>query len=186
VNETFSVLSVGIVLAALVLLLVWRQRRKRTYPEGWVTAEEAKRRQNRVKQKWAKVMKSQGGKLTKEQNTEAFMEMMSAGEMGFVDFKGTRLTIIIPLPIGPIDRCTQFEEPLIQALGDLGVIRGGGSFMQEKEGEMAIQDVDIGVVVKDLDRGLAIIRETLKTQGAPRGTRILQREPVEREFPLYE
>jgi len=186
VSESLSVLSAGIVLAAVVLFLVWRQRRKRTYPEGWVTAEEAKRRQERVKQKWRKVMEEQGGELTDDQGYQSMMELMEAGEIGLVDFKGIRLTIIIPLSIGPIDRCTQFEDPLIRALGDSGVIRGGGSFMQEKEGQMAIQDVDIGVVVKDLDRGLAIIRETLKKQGAPPGTRILQRKPVEREFPLYE
>ena len=185
-SETLSVLSVGIVLAALVLFLLWKERRQRKYPEGWVTAEEAKRRQDRVKQKWAKVMEAQGGQLTDDQGYELMMELLKAGEIGLVDFKGTRLTIIIPLPIGPIDRCTQFEDPLIRALGDLGVIRGGGSFIQEKEGQMAIQDVDIGVVVKDLDRGLAIIRETLKKQGAPPGTRILQREPVEREFKLFE
>lgn len=185
-SETPLVLSLAIVLAALVLFFVWKARRKPKYPEGWVTAEEAKRRQDRVKQKWGKVMAAQGGELTNDQGYELMMELMKAGEIGLVDFKGTRLTIIIPLPIGPIDRCTQFEDPLIRALGDLGVIRGGGSSMQEKEGQMAIQDVDIGVVVKDLDRGLAIIRETLKKQGAPPGMRILQREPVEREFPLYE
>ena len=183
-NETLSVLSVGIVLTALVLYLVWRHRHGRTYPEGWVTPEEAERRTGRVQQKWAKVMEEQGGELSKEQSTQAMMELMEAERIGFVDCVGIHLTITMPLAIQPLDRCVQFETPLIEALGDLGTIHGGGSFMRGEE--MEIAEVDIGVDVKNLDRGLAIIRECLMKQGAPSGTRIRQREPEKREFALFE
>jgi len=177
-------LSLGVFLTLLLLPYLLKRLRRRTYPEGWVTAEEAAERRERAREKWADVEASQGGTLTEEQGAKAFSEIMEAGEMGFVDFQGIKLTITMPLAIRPIDRCVQFEEPLSRALGDQGVIRGGGSLMTEGDAGMEIQEVDIGVTVKDLDRGLPIIREVLKKQGAPKGTRIRQREPVEREFPL--
>jgi hypothetical protein len=171
----------------IVLLAVFLGRRRRQkHPEGWITAEEAAERQERMREKWADISAQQGGKLTEAQSTESFAEIMKAGEMGFVDYPGTSLTITMRLASGPIDRYVQFEEPLGRALGELGITRGGGSFRKRGPDGEEFQEFDIGVVVKDVDRGLAIIREVLKTQGAPKETRILQREPVERDFPLYE
>lgn len=100
--------------------------------------------------------------------------------------KGYRLTITMLAPIQPIERGERFEEPLREALGNLGVVHGGGSLTKEIDGAMVITEVDIGVSVKDLERGLAIIRKCLKAQGAPKGTTIKQTQPTEGLYPLDE
>jgi len=95
-----------------------------------------------------------------------------------------RLTISMPAPITPIERGERFEDPLGDALGDLGEVEGGGSLMAEEDGEMVILEANIEVYVKDVPRSLAIIRKILKAQGAPRGTTISEYTPQQVDHPL--
>ena len=85
-----------------------------------------------------------------------------------------RLTISLPAPITPIERGERFEDPLAEALGDLGEVDGGGSLMTEEDGKMVIVESNIDVYVRDVPRSLAVIRRTLEKQGAPKGTTITQ------------
>jgi len=39
--------------------------------------------------------------------------------------------VLIPESLGPIDRGEKYEDPLIDALGELGQVTGGGSQMGE-------------------------------------------------------
>jgi hypothetical protein len=85
---------------------------------------------------------------------------------------GHRLTITIPVSLGPIERLVRFEEPLTDALGDDGIVLGGGTAQEMVDGSMKIVEVDIGVRVRSLDEGLATIQACLKAQGAPARTTI--------------
>jgi len=97
-----------------------------------------------------------------------------------------RFSITIFAPVGPLERGERFEEPMRKALGDFGVVLGGGSSMATVDGRTVITDVGFSVRVKELEKGLAIIRKTLIAQGAPRDTKIEQRAPEERAFSLEE
>jgi hypothetical protein len=82
--------------------------------------------------------------------------------------------ILIPEPLGPLDRGEKYEDPLIAALGDLGEVTGGGSQMAP-EGGVAFCGVD--VIVNQRDRGLEVIRECLRACGAPSDTIIEEYVP---------
>ena len=102
------------------------------------------------------------------------------------DPNGIHLTITIPASLMPVERGERFEDPLDDALGDLGQVEGGGSLLHEVEGEKVIVSCDIEVFVKDLGKALPIIRKTLKSRGAPSGTTIIQYQPEEKTHPLDE
>jgi hypothetical protein len=84
-----------------------------------------------------------------------------------------RLSIMIPALISPIERGERFEDPLQELLGEQGVVLGGGTSMF---GGVAMTHV--GVRIKDLEDGVALLRKFLKAQGAPRGTTISREEQV--------
>ncbi len=90
----------------------------------------------------------------------------------------------IPESVGPIDRGDRYEDPLQQALsaGDLGEITGGGSQLGEGD---SIAYCGLDVVVSDRERGLAVIRETMRRLSAPAGTVIEEYLPSYVEHPVY-
>jgi hypothetical protein len=95
-------------------------------------------------------------------------------------------SITLFLPIGPIERGERFEDPLRAVLGDFGVVLGGGSSMKQIDGKMVITDVGFSVRTKELQKGLGLIRKSLKEQGAPKDTRIRLKEPTETLYGLDE
>jgi hypothetical protein len=90
----------------------------------------------------------------------------------------------IPESIGPVVRGERYEDPLDDALSvnALGRVTGGGSQLGENN---TIAYCGIDVVVSDRKRGLALIRNTLRRLGAPRGTLIEAYLPSYQEIPVY-
>ena len=89
--------------------------------------------------------------------------------------------VLIPEPLGPVDRGAKYEDPLNDALGELGRVAGGGS--QTGPGN-TIAFCGVDVVVNDRDRGLRIIRECLRSCGAPPGTIVEEYLPTFAEMRL--
>ena len=129
--------------------------------------------QDDVRRKWKRRMDA-----GEPASAEFFVELAEAGRIGPPLIGDVRLNIEIPEPIGPVDRCVKYEDPLIQALGEFGCIAGGGTLAVDGESEALI-----GVTVKEFDRGLALVRECLKSRGAPKGTVIRH---AGQAYPLYE
>jgi hypothetical protein len=87
----------------------------------------------------------------------------------------------------PLDRGAIFEDPLDQALQDLGIGRvDGGGTMQNKSGE--IDFCDIALETRDLsDPTLTKIVEVLESLGAPKGSKLQFGDPKsEIKFGYYE
>ncbi len=80
-----------------------------------------------------------------------------------------------------MDRGKKYEDPLTDALGSLGEITGGGSQMGEGN---TIVYCGIDVSVNDRDRGLNVIRQSLRACGAPAATVIEEYIPEYRELSL--
>jgi hypothetical protein len=95
-----------------------------------------------------------------------------------------RFSITIYAPILPLERGARFEDPLGRALGDSGVVLGGGSSMEVVDGKQVITDVGFSARTKELEEGLATIRKCLKEQGAPTNTTIRLTEPREVDYSL--
>ena len=89
--------------------------------------------------------------------------------------------VLIREPLGPVERRRRYEEPLGDALGELGEVTGGGSQLGEG-GTIAFCGLD--VVVNDRDRGLRVIRECLRSCGAGADTVIEEYLPTFREIRL--
>ncbi|MEA2711775.1 MAG: hypothetical protein QOF78_4376 [Phycisphaerales bacterium] len=89
--------------------------------------------------------------------------------------------ILIREPLGPIDRAEKYEEPLMAALGELGEVTGGGSQLGEAN---TIAFCGLDVVVNHRERGLKVIRECLRSCGAPSDTIIEEYVPEFAELPL--
>lgn len=87
----------------------------------------------------------------------------------------------IPEALGPIERGDKYEEPLQNALGELGEVTGGGSQMGDGH---SIAYCGIDLVVNDRDRGLRIIRQSMRACGAPAETVIEEYVPTYRELEL--
>lgn len=71
--------------------------------------------------------------------------------------------ILLHEHIGPAERGEKYEDPLAEALGELGEVTGGGSQLGEGK---SIAFCGIDVVVNDRDRGLKVIRQCLRSLGA--------------------
>ena len=97
-----------------------------------------------------------------------------------------RFSITIYEDIRPLARGEKYEVPLQKALGESGVVIGGGSSMKEIDGKMVITDVGFSVRTKELEKGLGIIRKTLNAQQAPKNTKIKLTEPREEQYGLDE
>jgi hypothetical protein len=81
----------------------------------------------------------------------------------------------------PIERAEKYEDPLEEALGELGHITGGGSQLGKDD---SIEYCGIDIVVNDRDHGLRVIRKCLRACGAPPNTVIEEYEPEFNELPL--
>jgi hypothetical protein len=77
--------------------------------------------------------------------------------------------ILIREPLRPWDRGAKYEDPLTDALGEIGEVTGGGSQLGDRD---AIEFFGIDVVVNHRDRGLKVIRECLRACAAPSDTTI--------------
>jgi hypothetical protein len=89
------------------------------------------------------------------------------------------LTITIPGSIEPMERHDLYGGPLGKALwraGRVGRVVGGGTAMSLRNG-CEIEGCDLDVDVKDLERGLAVIRDVLVQTPAPRGTTVYRLDP---------
>ncbi|MCE9528307.1 MAG: hypothetical protein K8R36_19870 [Planctomycetales bacterium] len=89
--------------------------------------------------------------------------------------------VLIPESLGPMDRGEKYEDPLSDALGELGEVTGGGSQMGEGD---TIAFCGLDVVVNHRDRGLTVIRECLRSCGAPLDTIIEEYVPEFAELRL--
>lgn len=89
----------------------------------------------------------------------------------------------IPESLGPLERGDCYEDPLQQALAaaELGEVTGGGSQLGEGN---TIAYCGLDVVVTDRDRGLELIRETMRRLGASPATVIEEYLPAYREHEL--
>jgi hypothetical protein len=89
--------------------------------------------------------------------------------------------VLIHESLGPADRGGKYEDPLNDALGDLGEVTGGGSQLGEGD---AIAFCGVDVLVNDRDRGLKVIRQCLRACGAPANTVIEEYVPEFAELRL--
>ena len=122
---------------------------------------------------------------------DSLEELLAAAEVAFPDpdpvdraVYPCQLVVSIPLGLDPIERGERFEDPIADALGDLGWMHGGGTFSDTIDGELVTTSIDVVVSVKDVAQALPILRATLRAQGAPVDTVIRQTEPTEAEYPL--
>lgn len=89
--------------------------------------------------------------------------------------------VLIPEPLGPLDRGEKYEDPLNEALGEVGEITGGGSQLGEGN---TIAFCGLDVLVHDRDFGLKVVRECLRSCGAPANTIIEEYLPEFAELRL--
>jgi hypothetical protein len=89
--------------------------------------------------------------------------------------------ILIRESLGPIQRGEKYEDPLNDALGELGEITGGGSQLGDNG---SIEYCGIDVVVNHREPGLNVIRQCLRQAGARDDTLIEEYVPEFRELPL--
>ena len=82
--------------------------------------------------------------------------------------------VLVPEPLGPTDRGEKYEDPLSDALGELGEVTGGGSQMGEGD---TVSFCGLDVVVNHRERGLKVIRECMRSCGAPPDTIIEEYVP---------
>ena len=89
--------------------------------------------------------------------------------------------VLIREPLGPMERGEKYEDPLAEALGNLGEVTGGGSQLGDGN---SVAFCGLDVVVNDRDRGLKVIRKCLRSRGAPSNTTIEEYVPEFRELRL--
>jgi hypothetical protein len=89
--------------------------------------------------------------------------------------------VLIREPLGPMDRGAKYEDPLKDALGELGDVTGGGSQLGEGN---SIAFCGLDVVVNHRERGLKVIRESLSSCGARPDTIIEEYVPEFAELRL--
>ena len=89
--------------------------------------------------------------------------------------------VLIHEPLGPMDRGEKYEDPLNDALGELGEVTGGGSQLGEGD---SIAFCGLDVVVNHRENGLRVIRECLRSCKAPSNTIIEEYAPEFAELPL--
>jgi|SRR3954463_9332431 hypothetical protein len=89
--------------------------------------------------------------------------------------------ILIPEPLKPAERSEKYENPLSDALGELGEITGGGSQLGEGD---TIAFCGLDIVVNHREHGLRAIRQCLRSCGAPSNTIIEEFVPRFAELSL--
>lgn len=86
--------------------------------------------------------------------------------------EGTVFLVVMKGDIPPLERYERFEEPVARAFGSEGAVEGGGTFSRTVEGRSVIESVDFSVRVRDPVQGLTMLRNVLKSCGAPAETTI--------------
>lgn len=86
--------------------------------------------------------------------------------------------VLIREPLGPMDRGEKYEDPLNDALGE---VTGGGSQLGEGD---TIAFCGLDVIVNHRENGLKVIRECLRSCGAPSNTIIEEYVPEFAELRL--
>lgn len=71
------------------------------------------------------------------------------------------------------------DDELEAALGELGEVTGGGTMMDGSES-------DTSLIVANVEQAVPILRDTLRRLRVPRGTVIVQFEPEERRWPVFD
>ena len=89
--------------------------------------------------------------------------------------------VLIPGPLGPMDRGERYEDAMSDALGEVGEVTGGGSQMGEGD---TIAFCGLDAVVNNRERGLEVIRECMRSCGAPPDTIIEEYVPEFAELRL--
>jgi hypothetical protein len=89
----------------------------------------------------------------------------------------------IPVGLQPLERADRFEDPLQAKLSEagLGEVAGGGSQLGEGS---TILYCGVDININDRERGLALVRSTMRELCAPPGTVIEEFLPEWRELPL--
>ena len=173
---------VGLIAAVLLGLGYWTLRRKSAEAGPWMSSQEAARKAAALGELHGVTVGPErvpGPREVEDRSERAARQARDDSVSGL-----HRLTISLPAPITPIERGERFEDPIADALGDLGEVEGGGSLMTEEDGRMVIVESNIEVYVKDVPRSLALIRKVLKAQGAPKGTTISEYKPEQVDHPL--
>jgi hypothetical protein len=95
----------------------------------------------------------------------------------------TMFYVRIPANVQPIERGERFEDPLHDALveASVGEVTGGGSQLGEGT---TVEYCGIDIAVVDRERGLDVIRRTMRELGAPPGTVIEEFLPKWQEHPI--
>jgi hypothetical protein len=89
--------------------------------------------------------------------------------------------VLIREPLAPLERGDKYEDPLAEALGELGEVTGGGSQLGEGN---SIEHCGVDVVVNDRNHGLKVIRKCLRACGAAENTVIEEYVPEFNELTL--
>jgi len=89
--------------------------------------------------------------------------------------------IRVPNLLKPKDRGEKYEDPLKDALGELGQVTGGGSQLGDGN---TIEYCGVDVVVIDRHHGLKLVRKIMKSCGAPKETVLEEYTRSYRELPL--
>lgn len=71
------------------------------------------------------------------------------------------------------------DDELEAALGERGEVTGGGTMLDMSES-------DTSLIVADVMEAVPILRDTLRRLRVPRGTVIVQFEPEERQWPVFD
>lgn len=102
-------------------------------------------------------------------DAEATSPAFTAGDDSFI-------YVMIPEPIGPMDRGQKYEDPLIELMESAGVgeVSGGGTQLGDlrPDGTRPIEFCGIDVDSSTPDRARELLRRELPRLGAPAGTEI--------------
>ena len=86
----------------------------------------------------------------------------------------TFVFVRVPEALQPLERGTKYEDPLHEALqrGGHGEVTGGGSSLSDPDanGKRHIEWVGLDIELRDLERGLPVLKSELVRLDAPRGT----------------
>ena len=89
--------------------------------------------------------------------------------------------VLIREPLTPLERGEKYEDPLSEALGDLGKVVGGGSQLGENN---SIEFCGVDIVVNDRNLGLKAILDCLRSCGAGDNTIIEEYKPEFNELTI--
>lgn len=95
--------------------------------------------------------------------------LLLACTLGWAGPKPTFVFVKIADTVAPLERGTKYEDPLNAVLkkAGLGEVTGGGSSLSA---ERKIEWVGVDIDLTDVPKGIALVKRTLRSLGAPQGT----------------